>query len=148
MRWRHAAPPATAPTPAPGERGTGLIGRAAGVAVFLVFMLFAVQLCVNLYATSTVTAAGYDAARSVASHRVDHADPAIVAGARRRAEARLRHLLGDVGRDAEVRWTVDDQSVRLHLRVQSPTILPRSVAGEVAMGTVDRTFEVRIEQPR
>ena len=53
--------------PAADDRGAGLISTAAGVVVFLVFLLFAVQLLFGLYASSTVTAVANDAAVRAAS---------------------------------------------------------------------------------
>lgn len=130
------------------EAGTGLIGSAAGVAVFLVLLLFAVQLVVNLYASSTVSAAGYDAARQVASRRVDHGDPAAIASAQLDAERRLRRLLGELGRSAEVTWQVDADTVRLRVVADAPGVLPRRLAQGTALRQVDRTFVVRIEAIR
>lgn len=130
------------------ERGTGLIGSAAGVAAFVLFLLFAVQLIVNLYATSTVTAAGYDAARSVASASVDHSDPQAVVGAQQEAERHLRDLLGAMGRGAELSWSSDGDQIRLHLMVDSPGIIPSSVRDTTGLRRIDRTFVVRIEQTR
>lgn len=130
------------------ERGTGLIGSAAGVAAFVLFLLFAVQLIVNLYATSTVTAAGYDAARSVASASVDHDDPRSVSIAQGEAERHLRDLLGELGRTAKLSWSSDGNQVRLHLVVDSPGIIPSSVRDTTGLRRIDRTFAVRIEQPR
>lgn len=131
-----------------GERGTGLIGSAAGVAVFLVLLLFAVQLCVNLYATSTINAVGFDAARAVASHRVDHQNPVSVADAQLEAERNLRQLLGDVGRAADLSWSVDADVVRLRLVVDAPAILPSGLASGTGLRHIDRTFVVRIEELR
>ncbi|MEO6989595.1 MAG: hypothetical protein ABI239_13225 [Aquihabitans sp.] len=131
-----------------GEAGTGLIGSAAGVAAFVLFLLFAVQLIVNLYATSTVTAAGYDAARSVASANVDHSDPQSVAVAQREAERHLRDLLGDMGQSAQLSWSTDGNQIRLHVVVDSPGILPSSVRDTTSLRHIDRTFVVRIEEPR
>lgn len=133
---------------AAGEAGTGLIGTAAGVAVFLTFLLFAVQLTLNLYATSTVTAAGFDAARAVASQRVDHDDRAAVEAAQVEATETLRSLLGEIGRQAELTWTVGAEVVRLRLVVDAPGVLPSGLAGGVGLRRIERTFEVRIEQPR
>ena len=130
------------------EDGTGLIGSAAGVAAFLLFLLFAVQLIANLYATSTVTAAGYDAARSVASASVDHDDPQSVASAQREAERHLRDLLGTMGRTAELSWSSDGEQIRLRLVVDSPGIIPSSVRDTTGLRRIDRTFVVRIEQTR
>lgn len=131
-----------------GETGTGLIGSAAGVAVFLIFLLFAVQLTVNLYATSTVTAAGFDAARTVASRRVDHHDATSVATAQVQAEEVLRSLLGETGRQADLTWTIDAEVVRLELVVDAPGILPSALAGGMGLRHIERTFVVRIEQSR
>ncbi|MEO6629046.1 MAG: hypothetical protein ABIP03_10815 [Aquihabitans sp.] len=130
------------------EHGTGLLGSAAGVAAFLLFLLFAVQLLVNLYATSVVTAAGLDAARSVASRSVNHGDPATVADARQRAEAGFRNLLGEASQDARLRWDGDGEFIRLHVLMETPGILPSALAGPVAFGTIDRTFVVRVEELR
>lgn len=128
------------------ERGTGLVGTLAGVIVFLVLLLFAVQLSVNLYATTTVTAAGFDAARLVASKEVDHADPGSVAAARMRGEARFRSLMGAAGDRAVLHWSGGADTVRLQVTLHTPTILPRSFGGRVAFGRIDRTFEVRVEE--
>lgn len=128
------------------ERGTGLIGTTAGVAVFLIFLLFAVQLTVDLYARSSVSAAGYDAARSVAARQVDHDDQASVRRAMRRAERGLRDLLGDLGREAKVIWQVGEDQVRLRIRADTPTIVPRALGAETGLGHIDRTFVVRIEE--
>lgn len=130
------------------EDGTGLIGSAAGVAAFLLFLLFAVQLIANLYATSTATAAGYDAARSVASARVDHSNPQAVAAAQQEAERHLRDLLGSMGRSAELSWSSDGDQIRLRLVVDSPSIIPSSVRDTAGMRHIDRTFIVRIERTR
>ena len=54
------------PRRARGERGAGLLSTVAGVVVFLVFLLFAVQLLFGLYATSTVNAVANDAATRAA----------------------------------------------------------------------------------
>lgn len=130
------------------ESGTGLIGSAAGVAAFLVLLLFAVQLLVNLYAATTVSAAGLDAARSVASRTVDHGDPASVTAAQAQAETTLRELLGGIGQDASVSWAVGAGEVRLRLEVDTPGILPSAMGEVVAFGHIDRTFVVRTEELR
>lgn len=131
-----------------GERGTAVIGSTAGVAVFLVLLLFAVQLLTNLHATTTVTAAGLDAARSVAARDVDHASPAEVAAAEARAEAGFRHLTGHLGRRARLSWAIDGDAVRLRVQADSPSILPSTLGGRLAFGRIDRTFVVRIEDLR
>lgn len=139
---RHPTPP----PPPPGEAGTGLIGTIAGVAAFLCFLLFAVQVIVTLYARSTTTAAGYDAARAVASSSVDHDDPAAVARATVAAEARFRDLLGRRGDDATLRWDLGGDSIRLQVTVDAPAILPRSIRDTAGLRRIERTFVVRIER--
>ncbi|CAN5903813.1 hypothetical protein BH23ACT2_BH23ACT2_28260 [soil metagenome] len=137
----RSSPPST-------ELGTGVIASVAGVGVFLAFLLLAVQLSVNLYATSAVSAAGHDAARTVASRRVDHRDPASVTAARATAEQQLRQTIGTLAEGAEVSWTGDGEMVRLRLVVEAPGILPPGLAAGTSLRHIDRTFSVRIEQER
>lgn len=128
------------------EAGTGLIGTVAGVTAFLFLLLFTVQVTATLFATSTTTAAGYDAARSVAAATVDHHDPVAVDRAVRVAETRFRRLLGRAGRDADLDWDVGSGAVRLHVAVPAPAVLPVGVAAIGGLGRVERTFVVRVEQ--
>ena len=123
------------------ERGTGLIGSVAGVTVFLALLTVAVQVLVDLYQTSVVTAVGYDAARSVAT-RPDQPLSTTT--------ARVRDLLGGVGDDAEIAWDVDEDAgvVRLHLVVPTRRFLLPAVAGPLGIDEVDRTITVRIEEQR
>jgi Flp pilus assembly protein TadG len=130
------------------EAGTGLIGTAAGVMVFLVLLLFAVQLSVNLYATSTVTAAGYDSARLVASADVDHARSSSLDAARRRAEARFHQLVGAAGDAAALTWELRGGAVRLRVQMDPPGILPPTMGSAAGFDHIDRTFVVRIEEFR
>lgn len=132
----------------PGEAGTGIIATTAGVSVFLILLLVAVQLSVNLLATSTVSAAGYDAARSVASRRVDHTSPGSVAAAQQDAESMFHRIVGRAATDARFLWQLDATSVRLRILMRPPGILPRSLGASVGMDDIDRTFVVRIEELR
>jgi hypothetical protein len=119
------------------ERGTGLIGTLAGLTVFLSLLTVAVQVLVDLYQTSVVTAVGYDTARIVAS-----------GGDRESAAARARQLLGGVGDEAELSWHVDDDTVRLHLVVPTRRFLLPAVAGPLGLDEVDRTITIRRETER
>lgn len=130
------------------EAGTGLIGTSAGAAVFILLMLFAVQLTVHLYATSTVNAAGYDAARMVAARTVDHSSAAAVGEAQTRAEERFRELVGDGARDATFTWGHDGDDVTLHVVVAGPRILPSTLRDDTGLGDIERTFRVRVERER
>lgn len=130
------------------DRGAGLVGTFAGVLVFVVFLLFAVQLLFNLYATSTLTAAGLDAARVVASQRVDHTNAASVQAAQQQAEARARSVLGRYGNKVQFAWTVDGDVVRLHLRARNPRAFFAGLDRAIGFDTVDRTIAVRVERYR
>ncbi|MBV9951964.1 MAG: hypothetical protein JO291_08435 [Acidimicrobiia bacterium] len=130
------------------EAGTGLVSTVAGVAVFLAFLFFAVQLLYNLYATSVVTATAYDAARSVASGEVDHTDPASVRAAQHRAELQLRDRLGRYSDRVVIDWRASDAStIRLHVTAENPDLLFHS-AGLLGFDEIDRTVTVRVEEVR
>ena len=64
-----------------------MVSALAGTTAFLVLLLFATQLLFNLYATSVVTAAAFDAARVVAGA---DGGPDRITG----AEAQARRMLG------------------------------------------------------
>lgn len=125
------------------DEGAGVVGAAAGFTAFLAFLLFAVQLLSNLYATSVVTSATYDGAR-LAAEAGDHAlDP----GHRHQVEQHVRDLLGDYGNGADFDWSGSDtQVVRLRVSVDNPSFLLRSLPAELPFDTVDRTATVRVEQ--
>lgn len=136
---------ATAPTSATSSRraqrsdaGVGLVGTLAGVTVFLVLLLFAVQVLLNLYATSVVTAAAFDAARDVASAGGD-------AAAVPRAEAKARDVLGRYADAVAFEWTVpsgDDVVLHVHAENRMFTFAGLDLG---ALQTVDRTVRARIE---
>ena len=127
------------------DRGSGLIALTGGVLVFLLLLFFAVQLSINLYARSQVTAAGFDAARRVAGYENDQRRPAAAA----EADARLRTMLGSIGRDVRLEWDLSDpETVRLHLMLTTPSIAPALVRGAVGLGAIDRTIVVRTETRR
>src|SRR5437899_4056102 len=104
------------------EGRTGLVSTTAGVTVFLVLLLRAVQVLYNLYATSVVTAAAYDAARVVAGAAA-RGDPRE---AEQQGKARFRHLLGRYGTDQvemlDFSESTDDVVV-LHVRSRNPSLL-------------------------
>jgi hypothetical protein len=130
------------------DRGTGVIGSLAGVLVLLAFLLLSSQVLVTLYARSVVNAAGFDAARQVAARAVDHADPTAVARAQDAADRRLRSLLGRMGADAELSWSLDATSVSLRVRVRPPGVTVPGLAWSPGLLTIDRRYTVRLEQLR
>ena len=129
---------------ADGERGAGLLSTAAGVVVFLVFLLFAVQLLFGLYASSTVTAVANDAATRAAS--ADAPPLAII-------EAEARNNLGEVGESATFQWDLDDSdsdgamdTVVLEVVARPPRFIPPSVGGSIGLDEIRRVVRVRAEQ--
>lgn len=126
------------------ERGAGLLSTAAGVVVFLVFLLFAVQLLFGLYASSTVTAVTNDAAHRAAA---GGAPPQEV------IEADARRNLGAVGDEAEFRWSEEDvdgdgvtDTVVLLVIAEPPRFIPPSIGGAIGLDEVRRTVRVRLEE--
>jgi hypothetical protein len=128
------------------DRGTGLFGTVAGVTAFLAFVTVALQLLVNLYTGSVVTAAAFDAAR-LAAAAGDEAAPDDAA--RLAAEAHARSLLGRLGDEAELTWDDSDPSVvRLRVVARSPRFLLPVVEGALGLDVIDRTATVRVEELR
>jgi hypothetical protein len=131
------------------DRGAGLIGTIAGVLVFLGFLLFAVQLLVDLYATSAATSAAFDGARLVAGSRTDHATAESVERARAEAERRMRRELGGLGDQVTFDWSASDADVvAVRIRGPAPRFLLPGVGGPLAFDTIDRTARVRVEAVR
>lgn len=127
-----------------GAAGAGLLSTAAGVVVFLVFLLFAVQLLFGLYASSTVTAVANDAASRAASA---NAPPLGT------IEAEARASLGEVGEGATFEWAVDDSdgdgdpdTVVLEVVARPPRFIPPSIGGSIGLDEVRRVVRVRTEQ--
>ncbi len=132
-------------TPA-DENGSGLVGSITGVTVFLSLLFLAVHLLLNLYATSTVTAVGFDAARIVAGKG---GGPAAEASAEQHARQILNRY-EDEG-NLEFIWSYpntegDAKPDRVQLRViaEHPTNLFANVS--MPYQRIDRTFFVRMER--
>lgn len=126
------------------DRGAGLLSTAAGVVVFLVFLLFAVQLLFGLYATSTLNAVANDAAVRAAS---SDAPPLEV------IEAEARRSLGEVGSSATFVWSTDDSdgdgegdTVVLEVAARPPRFIPASIGGAIGLDEIRRTVRVRTER--
>jgi hypothetical protein len=135
--------------PVAGDSGTGLIATLAGVLVFLVFLLFTVQLLVDLYATSASTNAAFDGARMVAGSRADHGDSAAMQAIRSAAEARVRAELGTFGGSIELDWSgSNDDTVQLRIEGDTPRFLFPGFSGPLGADHIDRTVRVRVESFR
>jgi hypothetical protein len=124
------------------ERGTGLLGSVVGVTVFLVLLLFATQLALNLYATSAVTSVAFDAAREVAG---SDGGPASADRAERHARSVLDRFESGGGR-LEFAWDVGREDVvALTVVAERPSLLSRV---RFPFQRVRRTVTVRWERPR
>lgn len=127
-----------------------MLGTLTGVTAFLALLLFAVQLTLNLYATSVVTAVGFDAARIVAGADVGEGE-----AARRDAEARARSMLPRYDGDGRLHlsWSYRDLDGRRGADVVELRIVAQHPAGLLAgmrlpYQRVDRTIRVRVEALR
>ena len=124
------------------ERGGGPISTWIGFCVFLVLLLFAVQVLFNLYAASVVTSVSFDAARRVAG---SDGGPASEA----QAEDQARQELGRYAARVTFDWTAtSDDEVVLHVQAHNPHVLLPVLAGPAALDRLDRTIRVRVERFR
>jgi Flp pilus assembly protein TadG len=122
------------------DRGAGLLSTSFGILFFLGFLFFAVQLLFNLYATSVVTSATYDAARSVAAS----GHPATATDA---AEARAREALGSYASRVTFTWDLaDPEVVKLRVTAVNPRFLGPAIDSLVGFDVIDRTVVVRVEK--
>ena len=121
------------------ERGTAIIGTLVGFLIFMLLLLFSVQVIIRLYAESALTSAATRAADAVASSPV----PAAGVGP---AEAEARRQLGSFGaRHTSFTWReVDGQQVVLQVTGRSPEFLP----GLAGWSRIVRTVTVRTERFR
>ncbi|HEY9555620.1 MAG TPA: hypothetical protein VIR58_02730 [Acidimicrobiales bacterium] len=126
------------------ESGTGLISSAAGVVVFLMFLMLAVQLLFGLYATSTVNAIANDAVQRAAGAGAPSLEE---------IEADARNSLGRIGQAAEFDWTSEDtdgdgidDTVVLDLVVRPPRFVPASLGGAIGLDDVHRRVSIRREE--
>jgi Flp pilus assembly protein TadG len=121
------------------DRGTAIVGTLVGFTIFMLLLLLAVQTLVHLYATSTVSAATFDAAWAVATKPDDEVAEIPV------AETQARQRMGRLGSSATFRWLeADGQQVALEVQVRSPGFLPFSTS----LLEVQRTVVVRTERFR
>ena len=113
-----------------------------GFSVFLVMLLFAVQVLFNLYAASVVTAVSYDAARRVAG---SEGGPEYMA----EAEDQARQALGRYADRVTFDWSASsDEEVVLRVQADNPSLLLPVAAGPAAFEELDRTIRVRVERFR
>lgn len=123
----------------PGERGTSTVGTFVGFLIFLTLLLFAAQVLVRMYATSSLTSAAARAAQDVAEAPNPVAEAA-------QAEATARRQLGSFGATrTRFSWLeVDGQQVVLQVHADSPGLLPLPAGWR----SITRTVTVRTERFR
>ncbi len=108
------------------DAGVGMFSSLLGVFAMLAFLFLAAQLLIGLYATSVVTATAFDAA-----NRAARLDPAAADNPEieiLRIENHARNALGPMGNDADFRWTVTDNEIRLRIAADPPAFVPSSLS--------------------
>ncbi len=115
-----------------------------GIAMFLVLLLFAVQVIFSLYARSVVTSVAYEGARTVAGFDSSERRAAATGS----VTGEMRSRLGQFGHERlNVEWNLSDPDVVvLHVTAEVPTVLPLLVGDSSSLATIDRSFEVRTEE--
>ena len=121
------------------EAGTAIVGTLVGFLIFMVLLLFSVQILVRLYAASALTASATTAADTVASS----GDPPAAVPA---AESAARSQLGTFGATRTVfEWKeADAQQVVVVVKGRSPAFLPVPASWLA----IQRTVAVRTERFR
>ncbi len=131
-----------------GDRATGVFATTFGFTVFLIFLLFTVQLLFGLYVRTTVTAVATDLAQQAANEGPD----AILTERRSFYEDEARRRLGDYADDATFEFMlvdVDadgrDDTVAVNIDASLPTLLPaRWIPGSPT--SFERTMRARLEE--
>ena len=131
-----------------GDRATGVFGTTFGFTVFLIFLLFTVQLLFGLYVRTTVTAVATDLAQQAANEGPASVGPERVGF----YEDEARRRLGDYADDATFEFTLidadsdgRDDTVAVHVDAALPTLLPaRWVPGSPT--SFQRTMRARLEE--
>lgn len=110
-----------------GDRATGVFATGFAFTVFLIFLLFTVQLLFGLYARTTVTAVAADVAQEAANEGPDAASD----GRAGHYEAETRRRLGGYGDRSEVDLALvdadgdgSDDTVAITVAADLPTLLP------------------------
>lgn len=132
-----------------GDAGATMLTASLALLVFLAFLLFSVQLLLNLYETSTVTSTAYEGARMVASSDIAHETVGAELAARDRAEQKMRSLLGPQGSRADFDWSgsTPDQIV-LRVQLDTPRFTSAAFGRHIPNSHIDRTVRVRVERLR
>ena len=115
------------------ERGSGIVSMSLGLLFFFGFLVFAVNIMYNLYATSVISSLALDAAHDVAVlHGVEPHE----------AEAEFREIVGD---DVQFSIQRNGDTIEVNVRWETRALMPQ-LSDARAFGVLDRTFEVRVER--
>lgn len=140
-----------APRRAHDDRGVGVFGTSIGFVVFLLFLFFALQVMVGLYATSTLRATLNDAANRAA------AGGAGVPADLDRLAAEAEASLGEMGRRPSTVIELDmvDEDgdglgdvVVGRARAVPPRFVPPSIGGMIGFEEITAGARVRVERVR
>lgn len=127
-----------------GTRGAGVLSALFGLTFFLAFMLFATQISVRLYASSTITDDAYRAARVVAGEAVQRQGPDGVAAAMEAQSTRLRDRYSTLA--PEITWGPPDaEQIVLTLTVHPRGELIGGLDRLIGLDTIERTVRVHRE---
>lgn len=128
------------------DRATGVFGTTFGFLVFLIFLLFSVQLLFGLYVRTTVTAVVTDLAQ-----RAAYEGAALTPNRFASYEGEARRRLGRYGDDAAFDFAlvdVDldgvDDTVQIRVDAALPTLLPSKWA-PLSPTSFQRTMSARLE---
>lgn len=129
------------------DRGTGVFATSFAFTVFLIMLLFTVQLLFGLYVRTTVTAVASDLARDAANE----GPPALEGDRRAFYEAEARRRLGDYGDRAEFEFSLVDadadgtpDTVAVAVDADLPTLLPSRWI-PASPTSFSRTMRARLE---
>jgi putative Ca2+/H+ antiporter (TMEM165/GDT1 family) len=124
------------------------VASLAGFTVVLLFIMFAAQVLLGLYATSTVRTTLHDAASRAADQRTSRPD---LAGLAAQAEASL----GEMGDRTTITLELLDEDgdgtadvVVGHASAVPPRVVPPSIGGTIGFDRIDVAVRVRIERLR
>lgn len=115
--------------------------------MLITLLLFALQVAADLSTASAVSAAGYDAARRVASYSVDHHDAVAVARAEVAAEVVLRRAVSGLGTIDQLSWELEGGHVHLHVTVLVRRVAPRAMRAALGLDRIERDLVVTVEEP-
>ncbi|HZT64436.1 MAG TPA: hypothetical protein VFA11_01465 [Acidimicrobiales bacterium] len=125
------------------DAGVGLISTLVGFLICLALLLLAVQVSLDLWSRSVLSAVAYDAARVVAG-----SDSAAAANAVPSAEGVARQELGRAGGDVSFRWALSADEVTVTLSMTRRSLMPAALSRPLGLDHVTRTAQVRRERVR